>query len=208
MVFDYDLVVIIGVGPAGEKGHRPVIVRTFFDSSPIRGTEASMSSIKRVSLSTLVLAVVVPLAWVACGGSKPPETPSDEKANADGGETPAAESASAAPAASAAADSSATAAPPPSATAAASPPAAPALGDSDCGKCLDKICAKQVKACGKNTDCQSTLDGIHSCGSDTGAAACIGAANPPTGAKPKKLATAYETCAKKAVAKACKAKCQ
>jgi hypothetical protein len=167
-----------------------------------------MSSIKRVSLSTLVLAVVVPLAWVACGGGKPPETPSDEKANADGGEASAAESASAAPATSAAPDNSSAAAPPPSATASASPPAAPPLGDSDCGKCIDKTCAKQVTACGKSTDCQSTLDGIHSCGSDTGATSCIGAANQPTGAKPKKLATAYETCAKKAVAKACKAKCQ
>jgi hypothetical protein len=162
-----------------------------------------MSRVYRISVSSMVLAVVVPLAWVACGGSKPPETPSDEKSNADSGEPAPADSSSAAPAASAASDTSASAAP-----AAAPPPSAPPLGDSDCGKCIDKTCSKQVAACGKNTDCQSTLDGIHSCGSDTGAASCIGNANQPSGAKPKKLATAYETCAKKAVAKACKAKCQ
>jgi hypothetical protein len=166
-----------------------------------------MSRVHSLSVSTLVLAVVVPLAWIACGGSKPPETPSDEKSNADSGEPPPADSSSAAPAASAASDTSASAAPAASA-AAAPPPSAPPLGDSDCGKCIDKTCAKAAAACGKNTDCQSTLDGIHSCGSDTGAASCIGNANQPTGAKPKKLATAYEMCAKKAVAKACKAKCQ
>ena len=163
-----------------------------------------MSRVHRLSLSSLVLAVVVPLAWVACGGSKPPETPADEKSD---GEAPAAESASAAPASSATTDEAPSAAPAAS-TAAAAPPSAPPLGDSDCGKCIDKPCTKQVAACGKNTDGQSTLDGIHSCGSDTGAAACIKAASQPTGAKPKKLATAYETCAKKAVTKACKAKCQ
>jgi hypothetical protein len=165
-----------------------------------------MSRAYRISVSSMVLAVVVPLAWVACGGSKPPETPSDEKSNADSGEPAPADSSSAAPAASAASDTSSAA--PAASAAAAPPPSAPPLGDSDCGKCIDKTCSKAVAACGKNTDCQSTLDGIHGCGSDTGAASCIGNANQPTGAKPKKLATAYETCAKKAVAKACKAKCQ
>jgi hypothetical protein len=164
-----------------------------------------MSSIKTISLSSLVLAVVVPLAWVACGGGKPPETPSDEKGD---GEAPSAEASSPASSASATAESSASAAPSASAVASAAPPAAPPLGDSDCGKCIDKTCAKQVTACGKNSDCQSTLDGIHSCGSDTGAASCLSGATLPTGAKPKKLANSYETCAKKAVAKACKAKCQ
>jgi hypothetical protein len=38
--------------------------------------------------------------------------------------------------------------------------------------------------------------------------ACVTGATPPTAAKPKKLANSYVTCAKKAVAKACKAKCQ
>jgi hypothetical protein len=165
-----------------------------------------MSRIHNLSLSTLVLAAVVPFVWVACGGGKPPETPADESAsNGDGGE---ATDSGAAPAASSAAsnDDSAPAA---SSSAPAAPPPPPPFGGTDCGKCVDKVCAATVKACGKNTDCQSTLDGIHSCGSDTGAAQCIAnATNPPSG-KPKKLAAAYEACAKKAVAgKTCKTKCQ
>ena len=172
-----------------------------------------MSRAHSLSLSTLVLAAVVPFVWVGCGGGKPPETPADENAsNADGGETPAAaDTSSAAPASSgAAASDDSNAAPAASATAAAAPPpAAPPFGGTDRGKCVDKVCSKQVAACGKNTDCQSTLDGIHSCGSDTGAAQCIAGASNPASGKPKKLATAYEACAKKAVtAKACKTKCQ
>jgi hypothetical protein len=92
------------------------------------------------------------------------------------------------------------------ATAEAAPPPAPTFGSTDCGQCVDKTCAKPAAACGKNTDCQSTLDSVHSCSS--GAATCVASPNLPSAAKPKKLATAYETCAKKAVAKACKAKCQ
>jgi hypothetical protein len=167
-----------------------------------------MSRVHNLSLTSLFLVVVVPIAWVACGGSKPPATPADDKSsNADGGESAPADSSSAAPASSSASDSSGSAAPAASATAAAPPPAPP-FGGTDCGKCIDKTCAKQEAACGKNTDCQSTIDGIHSCGSDTGAASCISNANQPSSAKPKKLATAFETCATKAVAKACKAKCQ
>jgi hypothetical protein len=50
------------------------------------------------------------------------------------------------------------------------------------------------------------MDGMHSCSS--GAASCIDGATTPSAAKPKKLAAAYEACAKKAIAKACRAKCQ
>jgi len=96
-----------------------------------------------------------------------------------------------------------------SSAAAASPPPAPAFGDSDCGKCVDKTCAKPLAACGKNSDCQSVVDAIHSCGSDKGASSCIGSGSTPTGAKPKKLLGAYAKCASKAAtSKACKASCQ
>jgi hypothetical protein len=92
--------------------------------------------------------------------------------------------------------------------AAAAPPPAPAFGDSDCGKCVDKTCKAPLAACGKNPDCQSVVDAIHSCGSDKGASACIGSGSTPTGAKPKKLLGAYAKCASKAASKACKASCQ
>jgi len=156
------------------------------------------------SLSALVLAVAVPFAWLACGGGKPPETPADESGG-EGGSS--ADTSSASPASSSASsdDSSGSAAPAASATAAAPPPP-PALGDTDCGKCIDKTCAKAVTACGKNPDCQSTLDGIHAC--TTAAGGCIANANMPPKGKGKKLAAGYGTCAKKAAAKACKAQCQ
>jgi hypothetical protein len=167
-----------------------------------------MSRAHRLPITALAVVAAVPFAWLACGGgeSKPPETPASESSSAASSEAPAAsdapaasESASAAPEAPAA---SAT-----SESTAAAPPPAPALGSSDCGKCIDKTCAKQEAACAKNSDCESTLDGIHGCSS--GAAACIESATAPTAAKPKKLASAYEACAKKAVgSKACKAKCE
>ena len=168
-----------------------------------------MSRVNSISLSALVLAVVVPFAY-ACGGGKPPETPADENASSgDGGESTTEKTSddkgasSAAPASSAASDDSSSAAPAASATAAPPPPA---LSDTDCGKCIDKTCSKQAAACGKNTDCQSTLDGIRAC--TTAAGGCIANASNPSGAKPKKLAAAYETCAKKAATKACKAQCK
>jgi hypothetical protein len=171
-----------------------------------------MSRYYRLSLSTLALVVVAPLAWVACGGGKPPQTPADENdsgaAAASSGDDTSATASSAAPA-----DSSST--PAPAATADTPPPAPPppTLGSTDCGKCIDKTCAKQAAACGKNTDCQSTLDGIHACTPDKGAAgnaACISGpmASAPAAGKPKKLAAAYGTCAAKAVAKACKSACK
>jgi len=171
---------------------------------------AAMSRVHTLSLSALVLAVAVPFAWLACGGSKPPETPADETSSgADGGDTTAASTdkgaSSASPASSGASDDSSSAAPAASATAAAPPPP-PALSDTDCGKCIDKTCAKQEAACGKNTDCQSMLDGVHAC--TTAAGGCVANASLPSAAKPKKLAGGFATCAKKAVAKACKAKCQ
>ncbi len=160
-----------------------------------------------LSLTTLALCATVPFAWLACGGSKPPpETPADESAsNADGGKPSDDTASSAAPA-----SSSDTSSPPPADTSAAAtpPPAAPPFGGSDCGLCIDKTCKAQAAACGKNSDCQSMLDGFHGCGSDKGAAACLDAANVPASGKPKKLGTAYATCAKKAIAKACKTKCQ
>lgn len=165
-----------------------------------------------LSLGSLVVLAVMPLAWLACGGGKPPETPADESSSDNSSESSsAAPSDSSAPAGSAAADeSSDNAAPAASAApAAASPPPAPAFGDSDCGKCVDKTCAKPLAACGKNSDCQSVVDAIHSCGSDKGASACIGSGSTPTSAKPKKLLGAYTKCATKATTgKACKASCQ
>lgn len=172
-----------------------------------------MSRVRPLSLAaSLLFVTAVPFVWLACGGGKPPETPADESANGDGAApepaaSAAAESSSAAPASSDTSSSGAAAAD----TSAAAPatPAAPPMSGTDCGKCIEKTCSKQAAACGKNTDCQSTLDAFHSCGSDKGPAACLDAASLPTGAKPKKLATAYETCAKKAsTGKACKAKCQ
>jgi hypothetical protein len=170
-------------------------------------------------LASLLFVTAVPLVWVACGGSKPPETPADEANNSG-------DSAAPDPAASAASDdksgdksadkasdkggdkSSDNAMAPAADSSPPATPPPPAMSDSDCGKCIDKVCAKPAAACGKNSDCQSTLDSFHSCGSDKGAAACISAASLPTTAKPKKLAAAYETCAKKAsTSKTCKAKC-
>jgi hypothetical protein len=165
-----------------------------------------MSRAHRFPLTALVLVATVPLAWLACGGgeSKPAESPATESSAAassepSGSDMPAS---SASASASTADTSSATS---PSAEATASTPPPPSFGTTDCGQCVDKTCAKPAAACGKNTDCQSTLDGIHSCSSG---AACVDSATLPSTAKPKKLATAYQTCAKKALAKACKAKCQ
>lgn len=171
---------------------------------PQRATQVhTMSRARLLPITTLVFISAVPLAWLACGGgSKPPETPSGESASnsaePSGSDTPTAASASSAPAADTA----------PTATAeapAAAPPPAPTFASTDCGKCLDKTCAKQAAACAKDTDCQSTLDTIHSCTS--GGPACVDGASAPSAAKAKKLAAAYEGCAKKAAAKACKAKC-
>jgi hypothetical protein len=175
-----------------------------------------MSDAQRVSLAAIFLSVTVPLTLLACGGSKPPESPADETASGgDAGEATGDNSASPALPSAAPADSSAAASSSssssssaaPADSAAAAPPSAPPFGGTDCGKCVDKTCAHQAAACGKNTDCQATVDAIHSCGSDTGAAACIDSATPPTAAKPKKLATAFQACAKKAITKACKSKC-
>jgi hypothetical protein len=163
-----------------------------------------------LSVASLVLLVAVPMSWIACGGGKPAENPEnptgDDAAAASSGETPSTE----APAAAAPADTGA-AAPAPAETAAApaAPPPAPAISTTDCGKCIEKACTKQAAACGKNTDCQSTLDAFHSCGSDKGAQSCLDSASMPAAAKPKKLAAAYEACAKKAItSKACKASCK
>src|SRR5262249_27013032 len=156
-------------------------------------------------LAALVLLVPLPLAWLACGGgeSKPPETAASESSEKPSDDKPAAsDSAAAADSASAAPEATATA-PPKEEPAAPSPPPAPAFSTTDCGKCVDKACTKQAKACGKESDCQSMLDSINNCTSS--GSSCIDSATAPTAAKPKKLAGAYETCAKKAVAsKACK----
>jgi hypothetical protein len=113
-------------------------------------------------------------------------------------------SSSSAASSASAAETSTAAAPTAEATATSAPPP-PSLGSTDCGTCIDKTCTKQAAACSKNSDCQTTLDAIHGCSS--GAASCIDNATAPSAAKPKKLAAAYEACAKKAVAKACKPKC-
>src|SRR6185312_4837606 len=113
-----------------------------------------------------------------------------------------AEAASAAPAEKPEPAATASAAP-----AEAAPPPSPTFGSTDCGSCVDKACAKPAAACGKESDCQSYVDSIHSCTS--GGATCLSSATAPTAAKPKKLAGAYGACVKKALAsKACKPKCQ
>jgi hypothetical protein len=164
------------------------------------------------ALSALVL-LAGPFVWLACGGGKPPETPADESATGDDSGSSAATADSSnsetpAPAASGGDEkSSSDSSPASSAAAAPAAPPTPNLGDTDCGKCIDKTCAKPAAACGKNTDCQAMIDSIHGCSS--GAASCIDNASPPSAAKPKKLAAGYGKCAKKAItSKACKAACQ
>ena len=160
---------------------------------------------------TLLLLATAPLTWLACGG-KPPETPADESSSGDDSGTPSTADSSAstdlpASAGSAAASDTSSAAPAASsASAPAAPPPSPTLGDSDCGKCIDKTCAKPAAACGKNTDCQAVIDAIHGCNGNAGA--CIDGATQPTAKKPKALAAGYSKCAKKAAGKACKAQCQ
>ena len=164
-----------------------------------------MRRVHGYSVATLVLIASVPLAF-ACGGgeSKPPESPAGESSASSSSEAPAAsdsapaDSASAAPAADTPAPSS-------ESTAASTPPP-PTLESTDCGKCIDKTCAKPAAACGKNTDCQAVIDAIHGCNGAAGS--CIDGATPPTAKKPKALATAYGKCAKKAISKACKSQCQ
>jgi hypothetical protein len=160
----------------------------------------------RPHYTPLVLTLACSLIWSACGGeSKPAESPASESAPAASSEKSAA-SDTAAPAGSASSAPEAETPPAAATSAAAAPPPAPSLGSTDCGQCIDKTCAKPAMACGKNGDCRSMMDGMHSCSS--GAAACVESATIPSTAKPKKLATAYEGCAKKAIAKACKMKCQ
>jgi hypothetical protein len=170
-----------------------------------------MAHARNLSL-TLVLLAIGPLASFACGGGKPPETPADESSSGDDSGTPSTADSSAstdlpASAGSAAASDTSSAAPAASsASAPAAPPPSPTLGDSDCGKCIDKTCAKPAAACGKNTDCQAVIDAIHGCNGNAGA--CIDGATQPTAKKPKALAAGYSKCAKKAAGKACKAQCQ
>ncbi len=165
-----------------------------------------MSRTRHLSLSLLLLAAG-PFASLACGEGKPPETPADEASS----EAP---SSGAAPAESSSADMAggdesapaASAAPAAASAAPAAPPPAPALGNSDCGKCIDTACAKPAAACSKDDACKSMLDGFHACTGTAGS--CVEGASMPSKAKPKKLATAYGKCAKKAIgSKACKTKC-
>ena len=124
-----------------------------------------MRRVHGYSVATLVLIASVPLAF-ACGGgeSKPAESPSGESSASSSSEAPAA-SDSAAPAESASAAPAADTSTPSSESTAASTPPPPTLESTDCGKCIDKTCAKPEAACGKNTDCQSMLDGVHRTGS-------------------------------------------
>src|ERR1700730_13624948 len=136
-----------------------------------------MSRAHRLPTIALVLITAAPLAWFACGGgSKPPESPVDQSSSGEsssaassssGSDTSSsAASASAAPAAEAP-----SAATPSSETTAASTPPPPSFNNTDCGKCINKACGKEAAACSKNSDCQVTLDGIHSCSS--GGASCL-----------------------------------
>ncbi|MGO9833607.1 MAG: hypothetical protein ACLP1X_05275 [Polyangiaceae bacterium] len=164
---------------------------------------------RHLPVTALALLVAVPLPWLACGGgeSKPPESPASESsASASSDESKAADMPAPAASASASADTSSSKSAAPAETATSAPPP-PSFGSTDCGQCVDKTCAKPAAACGKDTDCTTTLDAIHSCSS--GAAACVDGASLPSTAKPKKLAKAYEACVKKAAtSKACKTKCQ
>src|SRR5579862_6238925 len=119
-------------------------------------------------LASLLLLVAVPLAWLACGGggTKPPEAPAGESSASATSEAPASSDSagSAASSASASEKSDTPAAASPSSDGTAStPPSAPSFGSTDCGKCVDKTCAKQETACGKITDCEAVLESIHGC---------------------------------------------
>jgi hypothetical protein len=163
-----------------------------------------MSRTRHLSLASLFVLAAGPFAWVACGGSKPPETPADESTSSSGDtSSSSAPGDSSAPASSAASNDT-----PAPADTPATPPAPPPISGTDCGQCIDKTCGKQESACGKNPDCQGTIDSFHGCGSDKGASACVDAASMPSKAKPKKLAGAFATCAKKAATKACKSQCK
>jgi hypothetical protein len=170
-----------------------------------------MSRANLLPFTTLALIVSVPLTWLACGGgSKPAESPSSDTTSSSSAEpsasdTAAAGSASASASAAATAETPAPASTPEPAEKSSPPP--PAFSSTDCGKCVDKTCAKQAAACGKDNDCQSTLDTIHNC---TSGAGCVDSATAPSAAKPKKLAAAFEACGKKATGKggACAKKCQ
>lgn len=170
-----------------------------------------MGRARNLTLSLILLATG-PAFWLACGGGKPAESPADENSGDDSGSAAPADSSSELPAsagsstAAGGGDDTSSAPAASSASAAAAPPSTPPLGGSDCGKCIDKTCAKPAAACGKNSDCQAMIDAIHGC--NGAAASCIDGATAPTGAKPKKLAAAYGKCAKKAISKACKPQCQ
>lgn len=158
-------------------------------------------------VASLLATVLAPPLWLACGGGeqKPAESAAEQSSESSSSEAPAASSAAAEDTASAAPAAAASTAPPAETT--PPPPPPPTFGSTDCGSCVDKACGKQVTACGKNPDCQSAIDSVHSCTS--GGDSCVSGMTPPGDAKPKKLATAYQTCAKKALTgKTCKAKCQ
>ena len=161
-----------------------------------------MSRTRHISFASLLLLAAGPFAWAACGGSKPPETAADESANSGDASSSDSSSPSDSSAPAASSDTPAPADTP------ATPPPPPPISGTDCGQCIDKACGKQETACGKNPDCQSTMDGFHSCGSDKGAAACADAAAVPPKGKGKKLAASFQTCAKKAATKTCKAQCK
>jgi hypothetical protein len=150
----------------------------------------------------------------ACGGAKKPaDSPSDTddtSSSASPSDSSAAPSDSSAPASSAAGDDSSSA-PSSSASAAAAAPAPapspPAFGDSDCGKCVNTTCGKQLTACNNDTTCGAAISAVPACPSGAGVKDCVGGAAPKTG-KPKKLFMGYDKCAAKAaVGKACKSAC-
>ena len=165
-----------------------------------------MSRNRNLSLASLFVLAAGPFAWAACGGSKPPETPADEStaSSSESSSDSSSPADSSAPASSAASNDTA----PAPADTPATPPAPPPISGTDCGACIDKTCGKQETACGKNPDCQATIDSFKGCGSDKGAASCADAASMPAKAKPKKLAAAFQSCAKKAATKACKSQCK
>ena len=149
----------------------------------------------------------------ACGGAKKPaDSPSDTDDNSSSSASPsdssAAPSDSASPASSSAAGDDSSSAPSSSASAAAAapapPPAPPAFADSDCGKCVNNTCGKQLTACNNDTTCSAAVSAVPACSSGAGVKDCVGGAAPKTG-KPKKLFMGYDKCAAKAaVGKACK----
>ena len=120
-----------------------------------------MSRVRPLSLAaSLLFVTAVPFVWARLRWRASLRRPLPTRARMATEQRPsprrlgsAAESSSAAPVRRAIRRAPALAAADTSAAAPATP-AAPPMSGTDCGKCIEKTCAKQAAACGKNTDCQ------------------------------------------------------